>query len=91
MVKKAITAIDNIKLWLFIPMVTIILWFGNKFYDQQDDIGKDVITIKIELQGHAIKVESLERRITDQEFMTKQFYKWQLEKHATEIDTTTNE
>jgi len=91
MVKKAITAIDNIKLWLFIPMVTIILWFGNKFYDQQDDIGKDVITIKIELQGHAIKVESLERRITDQEFMTKQFYKWQLEKHATPIDTTANE
>lgn len=88
MVKKAFTAIDNIKIWLFAPMLAVILWFCREFYLQQENIGNDVDEIKLEVQAHTLKVESLEKRISDQEFMTKQFFRWQLEKHKADQEDT---
>jgi len=87
MIKKALSTIDTIKIWLFIPLVTIVLWFMRAFYNQQEDISKDVGTIKMEVQAHTYKVEALEERLKSQEYLTKQLYKWQLEKHSTQNDT----
>ena len=49
MVKKATDAINEIKLWLFIPMGLLILFFINKFYEKQDKVIDTVQEIKLEI------------------------------------------
>lgn len=91
MVKKATDAINEIKLWLFIPMGLLILFFINKFYEKQDKVIDTVQEIKLEIFSYRLEVKTVREQLSDQKkYLTKEFYRWQLEKHSTKVDTIEN-
>ena len=74
--------IKQLKVIFFIPVLLLCLFFINEFYEQQKDLIKAQNKTNLKIEVYILKMDGLEERIKSQESLTKQFYKWQLDKHA---------
>ena len=91
MVKKATDAINEIKLWLFIPLAGLVVFFLNGVYSTINQTSRTVNTIQSDLKIYIYKVESLKDQFDEEKRInTEELFKNQLERHATKNDTTTD-
>ena len=74
--------IKQLKVIFFIPVLLLCLFFINEFYEQQKDLIKAQNKTNLKIEVYILKMDGLEERIKSQESLTKQFYKGQLDKHA---------
>ena len=74
--------VSQLKNILFIPAILLIIFFIKEDYYQGRDAIKESRKMNFKIEECLLKMESLEDRIKSQESLTKQFYKWQLDKHA---------
>lgn len=74
--------ITQIKIVLFLPALLLSLFFIHEFYDDQKNLIKAQNKTNLQIEECLLKMDGLEDRIKSQEALTKQFYKWQLDKHA---------
>lgn len=74
--------IKQLKIIFSIPAILLCMFFIHEFYDDQKDLIKAQNKTNLQIEKCLLKMDGLEDRIKSQESLTKQFYKWQLDKHA---------
>jgi len=74
--------VRQVKIVLFLPALLLSLFFIHEFYDDQKELIKAQNKTNLKIETVLIEIGTLKDRIKSQESLTKQFYKWQLDKHA---------